>query len=102
MKFIELGAAAAALAQGYLPTHVERVQMLLSDRFLGFFMLPQDDVWNYNFMGVKHSIGMEYHLKLGNPRDFYNDIHRPSHYLTFTSIEEVENVAEADVEDLFA
>jgi pre-mRNA-processing factor 8 len=24
---------------GYLPTHYEKVQMLLSDRFLGFYMV---------------------------------------------------------------
>merc|ERR1712216_483347 len=29
---------AGANPQGYLPTHYEKVQMLLSDRFLGFFM----------------------------------------------------------------
>ncbi len=94
--------SAAAIAQGYSPSHYERVQMLLSNRFLGFFMIPDDEIWNYNFMGVKHSVGMEYMLKLGVPRDFYNEIHRPSHFITFTSIEEVENVAEADVDDLFA
>ena len=27
---------------GYLPTHYEKVQMLLSDRFLGFFMVPSE------------------------------------------------------------
>ena len=26
--------------KGYLPSHYEKVQMLLSDRFLGFFMVP--------------------------------------------------------------
>jgi hypothetical protein len=31
--------------QGYLPSHYEKVQMLLSDRFLGFFMVPDGDVW---------------------------------------------------------
>ena len=25
--------------------------MLLSDRFLGFFMVPAQSSWNYNFMG---------------------------------------------------
>ena len=25
--------------------------MLLSDRFLGFFMVPAESSWNYNFMG---------------------------------------------------
>jgi len=26
--------------------------MLLSDRFLGFFMVPTQGSWNYNFMGM--------------------------------------------------
>jgi hypothetical protein len=38
--------------KGYLPSHYERVQMLLSDRFLGFFMVPAQSSWNYNFMGT--------------------------------------------------
>lgn len=37
--------------KGYLPSHYEKVQMLLSDRFLGYFMTPSSGVWNYNFMG---------------------------------------------------
>lgn len=88
-------------ATGYAPTHYERVQMLLSDRFLGFFMVPDDDIWNYNFMGVKHSIGMEYGLKLGIPNEFYHESHRPSHFLTFTAMEETANALDADVDDNF-
>ena len=37
--------------KGYLPSHYEKVQMLLSDRFLGYFMVPAQGSWNYNFMG---------------------------------------------------
>ena len=89
-------------AQGYLPAFYERVQMLLSDRFLGFFMVPDDEIWNYNFMGVKHSIGMEYTLRLGVPKDFYNETHRPSHFLTFANMDEAEHATEADVDDNFS
>jgi hypothetical protein len=57
--------------------------MLLSDRFLGFFMIPDSGSWNYNFMGVKHSAGMKYGIKLENPKPFYDEAHRyfssPSH-----------------------
>lgn len=42
--------------KGYLPSHYERVQMLLSDRFLGYFMVPSQGSWNYNFMGVYHAL----------------------------------------------
>ena len=60
--------------QGYAPTHYEKVQMLLSDRFLGFYMVPDVGSWNYNFMGVKHQVSMKYGLKLDNPKEFYHEV----------------------------
>jgi pre-mRNA-processing factor 8 len=85
---------------GYLPTHYEKVQMLLSDRFLGFYMVPDNGPWNYNFMGVKHSVGMKYGIKLSIPREFYHEDHRPTHFLEFSNLEE-KDAAEGDREDVF-
>lgn len=45
--------------QGYSPNHYEKVQLLLSDRFMGYYMTPDAGSWNYNFMGVKHSPAMK-------------------------------------------
>ncbi len=88
--------------QGYMPTHYEKVQMLLSDRFLGFYMVPSTGPWNFNFMGVKHSAGMKYSLRLGNPKPYYDEAHRPSHFLEFTQAEDnVDPLAEADRDDMF-
>ncbi|KAH7547414.1 hypothetical protein FEM48_Zijuj01G0307200 [Ziziphus jujuba var. spinosa] len=86
---------------GYLPTHYEKVQMLLSDRFLGFYMIPDNGPWNYNFMGVKHTPSMRYGVKLGTPREYYHEDHRPTHYLEFSNLEEGD-VAEGDREDTFS
>ncbi|KAL6606133.1 hypothetical protein ACP70R_041786 [Stipagrostis hirtigluma subsp. patula] len=86
---------------GYLPTHYEKVQMLLSDRFLGFYMVPDNAPWNFNFMGVKHDPLMKYGMKLGMPRDFYHEDHRPTHFLEFSNIDEGD-VAEGDREDTFS
>ena len=69
--------------KGYLPSHYERVQMLLSDRFLGFFMSPAQSSWNYNFMGVRFDEKLKYDLTLANPLDFYHEQHRPGHFLSF-------------------
>src|SRR5207302_148119 len=91
-------------AAGYSPAFSEKSHLLLSDKFLGFFMVPDDSVWNYNFMGVKHSAGMEYGLSLGIPKEFYHEIHRPNHFLTFASLEETAEsaaAADADVDDFF-
>ncbi|CAG8556682.1 15709_t:CDS:10 [Gigaspora rosea] len=84
---------------GYLPTFAEKVQMLLSDRFMGFFMVPENDIWNYSFMGPSHSTSMKYTLKLDVPKEFYHELHRPQHFLNFSSMEED---VEADREDAFA
>lgn len=87
---------------GYLPTHYEKVQMLLSDRFLGFYMIPDNGPWNYNFMGVRHASGMKYGVKLGTPREYYHEDHRPTHFLEFSNMEEGETIAEGDREDTFS
>jgi len=71
---------------GYLPTHFKKVQLLLSDRFHGFFMVPDTGVWNYNFMGVRHSVNMTYGLRVDIPNEFYHESHRPSHFLQFASM----------------
>ena len=35
----------------YNQNFFEKVQMILSDKFLGFFMVPEGGIWNYNFNG---------------------------------------------------
>lgn len=91
---------------GYAPTHYEKVQMLLSDRFLGFYMIPEENMWNYNFLGVKHNTAMKYDLKLGNPKEFYHEIHRKTHFMNFSAMEAIEEAEEVAVQqeqnDVFA
>eukprot|EP00605_Chrysophyceae_sp_TOSAG23-4_P000128 GSChrysophyteH1.ASY1.ANO1.147.1 assembled CDS len=89
----------------YGPHCFEQVQMLLSDRFQGFFLVPDDDIWNFNFMGVKHNANMDYQVKLGLPREFYHEQHRPSHFISFADTEQGElsnkEGSPADLEDHF-
>lgn len=83
------GGSAMVNPAGYAPGHFAKVQTLLSDRFLGFFMVPDaGGVWNYSFMGVKHSAGMRYGLRLENPKEFYHEAHRPAHFHRFSALEE--------------
>lgn len=43
---------------------------------------------------------MKYDLVLGNPKEFYHESHRPSHFLNFSTMEDVEEV-NTDRENLF-
>lgn len=53
------------------------------------------------FIGVRHDPNMKYDLKLANPKEFYHEIHRPAHFLNFSSLEDGDSVG-ADKENLFA
>ena len=87
---------------GYSTTFYEKVQMLLSDRYLGFFMVPDNHLWNYNFVGLGLVPSMKYSLILANPRDFYHEIHRASHFIKFiVNEDEQENNDVADKEDFY-
>ncbi|GLC46153.1 Pre-mRNA-processing-splicing factor 8A [Pleodorina starrii] len=90
----------SANPQGYKPDFYEKVQLLLSDRFMGFYMVPDTGSWNYNFMGVKHSPSMKYGLRLANPKEFYHEVHRPTHFLEFSTLEDAD--PGVDVENHFA
>ena len=62
--------------------------MLLSERFYGRFMEPAKGSWNYNFMGVRHDKSMKYNLQLANPKEFYHEVHRTTHFTNFMGSED--------------
>ncbi|KHN97642.1 pre-mRNA processing splicing factor 8 [Metarhizium album ARSEF 1941] len=77
--------------QGFTTTMGEKRKLLLSPRFRGFFLVPDDRRWNYSFMGSAFA-GMEkkpVHVKLDTPLPFYNDQHRPIHFHSFAELEDI-------------
>ena len=74
--------AVTANPEGYGPMLYEKASLLLSDKFSGFFLVPEGS-WNYNFAAVKWSQHMQYSLRLENPRSFYDATHRSQHFLAF-------------------
>ncbi|MFM7855044.1 MAG: hypothetical protein ACKO96_24740, partial [Flammeovirgaceae bacterium] len=70
---------------GFITENYERVQIILSDKFLGFFMSPSNGgIWNYNFNGINFNENMKFGLVIDNPKDFYHEMHRTQHFLDFT------------------
>jgi pre-mRNA-processing factor 8 len=37
---------------------------------------------------------MKYELQLCNPKEFYNEVHHPAHFLNFSSLEDGDGVGE--------
>ena len=93
---------ASTEVKGYLPSMFEKVTMILSDKFLGSFMVPEGGVWNYNFMGVSFNEHIKYSLAIDNPNDYYHESHRPSHFLEFALQDDADATNEPDRDDLFA
>ena len=86
---------------GYQAEFFEKVQIFLSDRFLGFFMVPENGVWNYNFMKTTFSPNIRYTLTLANPIDFFHESHRPAVFLNFGKGDDEADRDTPDKEDLF-
>ena len=52
-------------------------------------MAPEGGIWNYNFMGMKHKVDMEYRIAVENPLEFYDAQQRVSHFLNFSNRSQV-------------
>lgn len=68
----------------------DKAQLLLSEKFMGFFMVPDNVIWNYNFIGLGIVSNLKFTLVPANPKEFYHESHRPSHFLRFIKSEEGE------------
>lgn len=64
-------------------------------------MVPDNHVWNYNFVGLGLVPSVKYSIILANPRDFYHEVHRTSHFIKFVNQEEEDGWEGVDKEDLF-
>ncbi|KAF3913856.1 hypothetical protein ABW21_db0202989 [Orbilia brochopaga] len=80
------------MPQGFRTDMGEKCQLLLSDKILGYFLVPENAVWNYSFLGAQFSDGAEkkpYHVKIDTPLPFYSDLHRPLHFQNFNELEDL-------------
>jgi pre-mRNA-processing factor 8 len=106
----------ASSVQGFSPSFAEKTQLLLSDRFLGFYLVPTagdpavsaaaggggpPGIWNYNFQGVKFAPAARYGLTIAQPLEFYHEKHRPTHFLQFAGMADAGTDTGVDREDVF-
>jgi pre-mRNA-processing factor 8 len=73
-------------------------------RYEGVFELHCVFLFSHNKLfvsGVRHDPNMKYELQLCNPKEFYHEVHRPAHFLNFSSLEDGDGVG-ADREDMYA
>ncbi|OJJ51308.1 hypothetical protein ASPZODRAFT_107783 [Penicilliopsis zonata CBS 506.65] len=77
--------------QGFSTSMGEKCQLLLSDKIRGYFLVPEDNVWNYSFMGSSFG-GVEkrpVYVKIDTPLRFYDAQHRPLHFQNFAELEDI-------------
>lgn len=85
---------------GYSTDFSRKSQLLLSDRVVGSFMVPDDNVWNFSFLGPIFDSSSSFDLKVDIPLPFYHELHRPLHFSNFNEIEG--NATDVDKEDVFS
>ena len=77
---------------GFQTTMGEKCQLLLSDKIMGYFLVPESCIWNYSFLGAGFGAEAEkrpYNVKIDTPLDYYADVHRPLHFQNFDQLEDI-------------
>ncbi|EMD64037.1 hypothetical protein GGP41_006494 [Bipolaris sorokiniana] len=76
---------------GFSTSFGEKCQLLLSDKIRGYFLVPDNGIWNYSFMGSAFgSVEKKpVHVRLDTPVRFYDPVHRPLHFHNFAELEDV-------------
>ncbi|KAL5343315.1 pre-mRNA processing splicing factor 8 [Aspergillus crustosus] len=77
--------------QGFSTSMGEKCQLLLSEKIRGYFLVPEDNVWNYSFMGSSYGSVEKrpIYVKIDTPLRFYDDQHRPLHFQNFAELEDI-------------
>ncbi|KAJ5094200.1 hypothetical protein N7456_010061 [Penicillium angulare] len=77
--------------QGFSTDMGQKCQLLLSDRVRGYFLVPEDNLWNYSFMGSSFGSVEKrpIYVKIDTPLRFYDDQHRPLHFQNFAELEDI-------------
>lgn len=76
---------------GFSTSFGEKCQILLSDKIMGYFLVPETGAWNYSFMGSAFgSVEKKpVPVKIDTPARFYDALHRPVHFQSFAELEDV-------------
>ncbi|RHZ68111.1 U4/U6-U5 snRNP complex subunit PRP8 [Aspergillus thermomutatus] len=77
--------------QGFSTSMGQKCQLLLSDKIRGYFLVPEDNVWNYSFMGSSFGSVEKrpVYVKIDTPLRFYDDQHRLLHFQNFAELEDI-------------
>ncbi|CAK7218068.1 pre-mRNA-splicing factor 8 [Sporothrix curviconia] len=77
--------------QGFTTSMGVKRKLLLSPKYKGFFLVPENGRWNYSFMGSDFAglVKKNVHVKLDTPLPFYSDQHRPLHFQNFAELEDI-------------
>ncbi|TKA69675.1 Pre-mRNA-processing-splicing factor 8 [Cryomyces minteri] len=69
----------------------EKCQLLLSDKIRGYFLVPENNLWNYSFIGAAFGEREKKRVdvKIDTPLRFYDDQHRPIHFRNFAELEDI-------------
>lgn len=98
---LALSAKDASSLAAWSTLHYRRRPLLLSDRLRGFFLVPSTDVWNYSFQGINYTASQRYTVKMDVPLEFYHELHRAVHFMSFAQLDATEAQPYLDRENSF-
>lgn len=81
-------------------THCAPCRSSLSSKTFGFFLVPEERVWNYAFKGALWHESAQFDVAVDVPLPFFHALHRPDHFLNFVRFGEQQEKLEDEVDEL--
>lgn len=86
---------------GFEDSFFEKIPIVLTEAYNGWFMTPVDIPWNLNFQALKLADHPTYEIELGHPLPFFDQSYRQNHFLKFVEDLTKQDNMPIDVEDNF-
>jgi len=65
--------------------YYEPIRIIITKKYNCYYIVPENNIWNYYFIRDLWIFIKNSKYKIGNPLRYYNEFHRPFHFINYYS-----------------
>jgi len=78
--------------------YYESIRIIITKKYECYYVIPENGIWNYYFMKDLWILIKKNTYKIGNPLGYYNEFHRPFHFID-SCFNNVNKLLTEDIDD---
>nr|BAS01665.1 splicing factor PRP8 [Lotharella vacuolata] len=73
------------LSENIIKKYYEPIRLIITKKQNSYYYIPKKGIWNYYFLRDLWVLITNFEYKIGNPIEYYNEFHRPFHFINYYS-----------------